>query len=103
MDNKPDPIPDSLNTFAEKVIGAAIEVHRALGPGFHEITYRRALEIELKLRQLRFEIEMPVALKYKNEDIGQGRIDLLIEGALVLELKAAEANPKNITSRLRST
>ena len=70
-----EPIPEALNELAEKVIGAAIEVHRELGPGFQEITYRRAMEIELRLRGIQFEIEVPVALEYKNEGIGQGRMD----------------------------
>ena len=94
MDKGLEPIPQALNGLAEKVIGAAIEVHRALGPGFQEITYRRALEIELRRREIRYDVEVPVMLLYKGEGIGQGRIDLLIENQLVLELQAAEANPK---------
>lgn len=88
------PIPDELNELAERVIGAAIEVHRELGPGFQEITYRRALEIELRRRGIRYEVEVPVEFEYKGEGIGEGRMDVLVEGMLVLELKAAEANPK---------
>jgi len=94
MDIEREPISESLNDLVEKVIGAAIEVHRELGPGFQEITYRRALEIELRRKGIRFEIEVPVTLAYKGEDIGQGRMDVLVENRLVLELKAAEANPK---------
>ena len=94
MDQKIEPIPDELNTLAEKVIGAAIEVHRELGPGFQEVSYRRALEIELKLHGIQFEVEVPVTLEYKGESIGQGRIDMLIENKLILELKSAEANPR---------
>lgn len=89
-----EPIPDHLNDLVERVISAAIEVHRELGPGFQEITYRRALEIELRRRGIRFRVEVPVSLEYKGEKVGEGRMDLLVEEMLVLELKAAEANPK---------
>lgn len=92
-------ISEKLNQLVEQVIGAAIEVHRELGPGFQEITYRRALEIELRQRGIQFEVEVPVALTYKGDPIGEGRIDVLVEGILVLELKAAQANPKKYSKQ----
>lgn len=82
-----------LTALSEKVIGAAIEVHRALGPGFQEITYHRALLMEMEEVGLAVETEVPVELRYKGRVIGEGRIDVLVEGELVVELKAAEANP----------
>ena len=88
------PIDAELNELSDRVIGAAIEVHRALGPGFQELTYQRAMLIELYRREIRVESEVPITLKYKDEQIGNGRIDLLVEGRLVVELKSAEANPK---------
>lgn len=94
-----NPIPDELNALVEQVIGAAIDVHRELGPGFQEITYRRALEIELRKRGIRYEAEVPVVLQYKGEGVGQGRIDVLVERMLVLELKASEANPKKYSKQ----
>ena len=90
-------IPADLNALSERVIGAAIEVHRSLGPGFQEITYRRALAIELAELGLSFEVEVPVALVYRGKAIGEGRIDILVEEQLVIELKAAEDNPKKYT------
>jgi len=85
---------DHDNALTEAVIGAAIEVHRQLGPGFQEKTYHRALMIELEERGILFQSEVPVQLEYKSRDIGDGRIDLLVNDQLVLELKAAEDNPK---------
>ncbi|MEM9416529.1 MAG: GxxExxY protein [Planctomycetota bacterium] len=82
-----------LNLLAEKVIGAAIEVHRQLGPGFLEVTDKRALVVELRLRGIAYQEEVPVMLRYKGEPIGEGRIDLLIEGVLIIELKATEPKP----------
>lgn len=93
-------IPDELNALSERVIGAAIEVHRRLGPGFQEVTYRRALAIEFEAIGLAFEVEVPVSLVYRGKTIGEGRIDMLVEKQLVLELKAAEANPKKYNRQL---
>ena len=87
-------IDPELNLLSKQVIGAAIEVHRHLGPGFAEVSYQRAMAIELELRAISFMQEVPVQLKYKGRDIREGKIDLLIEEKLVVELKAAEANPE---------
>jgi GxxExxY protein len=70
------------------VIGAAIEVHRHLGPGFLESAYEEALAIELKLRGIPFERQVARAIEYKGHEIAQSRLDLLVEGELVVELKA---------------
>ena len=94
MSQTTETIPHELTELSECVIGAAIEVHRRLGPGFQEVTYRRALAIELEEIGLAFEVEVPVSLLYRGKTIGEGRMGLLIEKKLVLELKAAEANPK---------
>lgn len=80
--------------LTEKVIGAAIEVHRALGPGFAETTYHKAMMVELEDAGIHFEVEVPVQLTYKGRVIGEGRMDFLIENELVIELKAADGNPK---------
>lgn len=100
-------VDDTLNALVERVIGAAIEVHRSLGPGFAESTYQRALTIELRLRGISFKTEVPVQLRYKEELLGEGRIDLLVESRLIVELKAAEANPKKyrrqVVSYLKAT
>lgn len=79
-----------MNELTERVIGAAIAVHRALGPGFIESTYGKALAIELRDQGIQFIKEAPVDLRYKNELIGEGRLDFLIEGKLILELKAVD-------------
>ena len=79
-----------LDRLAHEVIGAAIEVHRILGPGFLERSYQRALSIELKLKDIPHTTESPVQLEYKGELIGEGRIDLLVAGQLVIELKTVD-------------
>lgn len=85
---------EELNQLTEAIIGAAVEVHRHLGPGFAEISYHRAMMIELEDRGIPFVSESPTHLLYKRRSIGDGKIDLLIDGKVVVELKAAEANPK---------
>lgn len=85
----PEP-PKELDGLANKVIGAALEIHRHLGPGFLECVYEEALTIELDLRGVVFERQRPVTVFYKNCPAGQYRVDLLVGGNLVVELKAAE-------------
>jgi GxxExxY protein len=83
-------MPEQINRFTKAVIGAAIEVHRQLGPGFIESTYHRALEVELELNGITYDSEKPVALEYKGRPIGERRLDLLIDGQVVVELKAVD-------------
>lgn len=84
--------PDSeLNLLANKVIGAAIEVHRLLGSGYLESVYEEALCVELQRQGIAFVQQSPMAVNYKGVKVGEGRLDLLVENRLVVELKAVEA------------
>ncbi len=80
-----------LDELAQKVIGAAIEVHRHHKAGYPESIYRDSLVIELELQGIKAEREVPVEVTYKGRVVGRGRIDLLVEGKLVVELKTVEA------------
>jgi GxxExxY protein len=82
---------EELDRLAYSVIGAALEVHRVLGPGFLESVYEQALQIELGLRGIPFTPQQIIAVGYKGSQIGEGRMDLLVGNSLVLELKAVEA------------
>lgn len=83
--------PDAeLDRLAHCVIGAALEVHRTLGPGFLEAIYEEALCVELSLRRIPFARQVPVGVDYKGNLVGQARMDLLVDGRLVVELKAIE-------------
>jgi GxxExxY protein len=77
--------------LANIVIGAAIEVHTHLGPGFPESVYRESLIHELVLRGLAVAREAPVEVIYKGKRVGQGRIDILVDDELIVELKTVEA------------
>ncbi|MEM6551790.1 MAG: GxxExxY protein [Planctomycetota bacterium] len=80
----------SLNQLTEAVIGAAIAAHRSLGAGFLESTYQKALGIELKHLGIAFMPEASVRLSYRGESVGEGRLDLLVEERLIVELKAVD-------------
>jgi len=80
-----------LNDLTDKIIGAAIEVHRQLGPGLLESAYEICLAFELEQRGLRVERQLALPLVYKDIHLDQGyRLDLLVEQAVVVELKAVE-------------
>lgn len=85
--HEPDASTDAL---AHAVIGAALEVHRHLGPGFLEEVYEEALCLELRLRQIPFERQKLVRVDYKGDYKGEGRLDLLVADRLVVELKAVK-------------
>ncbi|HET6248552.1 MAG TPA: GxxExxY protein [Tepidisphaeraceae bacterium] len=84
-------VDEKIELLAHAVIGAAIEVHRILGPGLPETVYKRAVSRELSLRQIPHQCEFPIPIIYKGEDVGLGKIDILVAGKLVIELKAVDA------------
>jgi GxxExxY protein len=82
----------TINDLTKTIIGAAIEVHRALGPGLLESAYEECLCEELKLRGIPFERQKPLPVTYKGKQLDCGyRLDLVVANAVVLELKAIEA------------
>lgn len=77
--------------LTEKVIGAAIEVHRNVGPGMTEDMYENALAHEFDLQGIRYTRQVEVPVEYKGKRIGKTRLDFLVEGCLIVELKACES------------
>lgn len=77
--------------LTEKIIAAAIEVHRLLGPAYHESIYQLALAHELTLRGLPYEREKEISVSYKGIAVGQYRLDFWVEETVIVELKAVEA------------
>ncbi len=81
-----------INRITESIIGAAIEVHRSLGPGLLELAYQACLAREMALRGLGFEQEMPLHLEYKGLQLDCGyRLDFLVENTVIVELKTVDA------------
>ncbi|MBL4845506.1 MAG: GxxExxY protein [Planctomycetes bacterium] len=73
-----------------QIIGAAIEVHRELGPGFLESIYEEALALELASRRIPFQRQREVSVVYKGVEVGAHRLDLFVFGQIVVELKAVK-------------
>jgi GxxExxY protein len=80
-----------LEALTDRVIGCAIEVHRCLGPGLLESAYSQCLAHELVRAGVAFEREKPVGLAYKGVEVDCGfRLDMLVEGCLIIEMKAVD-------------
>ncbi|HNT77595.1 MAG TPA: GxxExxY protein [Anaerolineae bacterium] len=84
------PIPAEAEQWGKVLLDAAFEVHTILGAGFLERTYEEALCHELTLRQTPFERQKPINVRYKELEIGEQRLDLLIGGLVIAEIKAVE-------------
>jgi GxxExxY protein len=82
--------PFELDETTGAVIGAALEVHRVLGPGYLETVYEEAMAIEFGLRGISFERQKPVSVSYKGHPVGEGRLDFYVQNSLIVELKAAD-------------
>jgi|SRR5205823_4764716 len=77
--------------LTDRIIAAAIHVHRELGPGFLESVYEEALAVEFALSGIQFIRQKPIALFYKDHQIGEHRLDFLVEHKIIVELKAISA------------
>ena len=77
--------------LTEAIIGAAIEVHHDLGPGFLESIYEGALSVELEKRRISYVRQLSVPVLYKGRQVGEHRLDLLVADKIVVELKAIKA------------
>jgi GxxExxY protein len=81
-----------MKEITEKIIGAAIEVHKTIGPGLLESAYEECLAYEMRIRGLNFERQVPLPVVYKSVTLDCGyRLDFLVERAVVVELKAVES------------
>lgn len=89
------------DALTEKIIGLCFEVHNKLGPGFPEKVYHNALVILFKKLSIGYESEKQYLVVFEGEKVGDFRCDLVVEGDLILELKAVEGNmPKLFSDKL---
>ncbi len=86
----PSPLDAKTEEVVTRTIGCAIAVHRVLGPGFIESIYRKAMCLELESAGLSYEKERPVKVRYRGVDIPGQRVDLIVEDAVVVELKSVQ-------------
>jgi GxxExxY protein len=90
----------ALSDVTARIIAAAREVHRDLGPGFEEVIYQRALALESPAHNLEFEREVWIDIHYKGEKVGRKRVDFIIDQVMV-EIKAkAELEPVDFVQTL---
>jgi GxxExxY protein len=85
-----DPVPEGDEVLAKRIIGAAIDVHRELGPGFIEYIYEQAMMHELSLAGISVETEKKILVPYKGILLAGQRLDLIVGGRIILELKTVE-------------
>jgi GxxExxY protein len=97
---KTDSIPAALNPLTKRFIGCVIEVHRQLGPGLRKSTCEAALAIELEPAGIRFTRQAIHPATYKGREIAAHRLDLLVEEAIVVELKSVERHDPLFEARL---
>ena len=94
-------------SLAYRIIGCAIEVHREIGPGYLESVYENALSVELTQQGIEYKRQVPVDVEYKGVNVGQGRIDLLVNGSIIVELKTidqfAPIHQAQVISYLKAT
>jgi GxxExxY protein len=76
-----------LSDVTSRIIAAATQVHRSLGPGFEEVIYQRALSLELQAQSLEFSREVWIDIIYRDVNVGKKRVDFIIQGVMV-EIKA---------------
>ncbi|MBW2250788.1 MAG: GxxExxY protein [Deltaproteobacteria bacterium] len=88
--------------LSKKIIGAAIKVHRELGPGFLENIYEEALKIEFSEHNIDYESQKKIKIKYLGTEIGMHRLDLLVEKKIIIELKAVKEFADIHFAQLRS-
>jgi len=88
--------------LSSRIIGAAIEVHRELGPGFLEAIYEEALKVELSEQSMRYDSQKEIKIEYLGVEIGVHRFDLLIEKKIIVELKAVKELTDIHFAQLRS-
>lgn len=81
-------IPSEVEKVARICVDCGIHVHRELGPGFKEVIYQRAYCLELDARGVPFECEKPILVRYKTWQIPGQRVDLVVAGAVLIEIKA---------------
>lgn len=104
IDNQLD---EQTEMLIKNIIGAAIEVHRELGPGYLEKVYEQAMGLELRHRGLAYATQVPITVYYKGEKIHGQVLDMIVEGRVILELKSVEMllqiHEAQILSYLKST
>ncbi len=89
--------------LSETIIGAALKVHRVLGPGFLENIYEKALKVEFARTGLHFDAQKEIKIEYLGVEVGMHRLDMVVENQIILELKAVKEFADIHFAQLRSS
>jgi len=81
----PGPLSEQTELLVGQIVDSAVAVHRALGPGFLEAIYRNSLCVELQSRGISFDCERSVTVRYRDQLVGRHRLDLVVNGEVVVE------------------
>jgi GxxExxY protein len=102
-----EPLPQETEQILSAVVDAGVAVHRELGPGFTELVYRNAMILEMVDRNLPFQVEKSFVLKYRSQPVAVQRVDLVVAGQVIVELKAVrcleEIHGAQLLSYLKGT
>ena len=91
-----------FESLSKKIIGAAIKVHKELGPGFLENIYEEALKVELSKNHINYETQKEVKIEYRDTEVGTHRLDMIVEDQIIVELKAIKEVSDVHFAQLRS-
>ena len=80
-----------FEALSGRILEAAVEVHKALGPGFLESVYQKAMEVALRHRTIAHEQQKEIRIVFENEEVGLHRLDLVVGNEIIVELKAVKA------------
>ena len=86
----PSPLDDETEAYVFETMECGFEVHKAIGPGYGEPIYENAFRIELLARKIPFECQKSFVVKYRDKPVGTHRLDLIVRGRVVVELKAVK-------------
>lgn len=87
----PSPLDEQTEKYLKETMDCGIAAHKALGPGFFEPTYQNAFCLELEAQKIPFECQKPVTVHYRDRPVAVHRLDLVVRGCIVVELKAVKA------------
>ena len=86
----PSPLDDETEKYVFEAMACGFAVHKAIGPGYGESIYKNAFCVELAARAIPFESERPFVIKYRDRPVGTHRLDLIVQGRVIVELKAVK-------------
>jgi GxxExxY protein len=84
-------MPHEFEPLSNKILEAAVAVHKALGPGFLESVYQKAMEVALRHREMAFDAQREIHIFFEKEEVGLHRLDLIVGNEIIVELKAVKA------------